>query len=155
MTAYEAAEKGDLAELSAALDLEPRTIESFSTDGWTLLHLASYFGRLEAAQLLLDRGAAVEARSRNTMANQPLHAAAAGRKPELVRLLLAHGAPADSKQDGGFTPLHSAAQSGDLETIKLLLAAGANPQQLSDDQRTPVMLARDQGHQDALNLLLA
>ena len=48
-------------------------------DGWTPLHLAAFFGQLEAARLLLEAGADVHAVSRNGLTNTPLHAATAGK----------------------------------------------------------------------------
>src|SRR5262245_6551971 len=59
---------------------EPASVNSYSHDGWTPLHLASFFGHRDLAELLLERGADVNARSRSerfARENTPLHAAAA------------------------------------------------------------------------------
>ncbi|OQR77737.1 oxysterol-binding protein-related protein 1-like [Tropilaelaps mercedesae] len=57
---------------------------------WTPLHLAAYFGHLEAARLLLQKGASSSIP--NGEGDTPLHKAAlTGREP-LLMLLLAHGA---------------------------------------------------------------
>lgn len=55
---------------------------------------------------------------------QTIHAVS---EPEVVKLLLEWGVPADWTDDGGRTPLSRAVPSFNLETAKLLLAAGANP----------------------------
>ena len=79
-------------------------MSAVSSDGWTPLHLAAFFGKGDAARLLLNKGASVTARSTNQMANTPLHAAAAGKHAEIVKLLLDHGANANARQHGGWAP---------------------------------------------------
>ena len=74
--------------------------------------------------MLLDQGAAVDTYTRNELANQPLHAAAAGKHVEVCRILLAAGADVNATQHGGFTPLHASAQNGDVEMSELFLSAG-------------------------------
>ena len=126
---------------------------TYSHDGWTPLHLASFFGNKGCADALLEHGADVHARSRNSMQNLPLHAAAAGRQPAVVAALLAAGADANARQNGGFTPLHSAAQNGDVETATLLLDRGAAPLSRADNNQTPLDLALTRGHQAIVDLL--
>ena len=46
---------------------------SWSSDGFTPLHLASYFNHEEMARLLLESGADPDAVSRNAMSLRPLH----------------------------------------------------------------------------------
>ena len=60
----------------------------------------------------------------NDFANQPLHAAAAGRHAEVCRLLLAAGADVNATQHGGYAPLHEVAASGEVELVELFLSAG-------------------------------
>lgn len=45
----------------------------------------------------------------------------------LVKLLLAHKAPIEDRDCGGFTPLMWACYKNNLETVKVLLNHGANP----------------------------
>ena len=98
-----------------------------SSDGFTPLHLASFFGAPAAAALLLDHGADVEAVSDNEMRVRPLHSAAAGGDRAIVELLLARGADPNSTQRHGFTPLHAAIERKDQAMVDALLAAGADP----------------------------
>jgi len=49
----------------------------------------------------------------------PLHRAVGN--PDMMRLLLEHGAPVDAVNADGMTPLHLAAWSGDVASAKLLL----------------------------------
>ena len=121
------------------------------TPGSTPLHLASEAGLDTAViSLLLGAGAAVQARdSRNY---SPLHKAAEGGTPSVVRALLQAGAEVDARAKGfsvdygwDWTPLHLAAgQNADPEVAEALLAAGADLHARGDGGQTPL-------HQAALN----
>ena len=130
-----------LADQAAAmLDKKPDLVSLRSSDGWTALHLAAFFGQPMTARLLLERGADPLARSENTMANLPLHAAAAARQAEIVKMLLAAGTPADARQQGGNTAMHSAAQNGDLATLEVLRAYDGRMDSPNDAGTTPADL---------------
>ena len=90
---FAAAIMGETARIEELLTGNRSLVSLLSTDGWTPLHLAAFFGKTDAARLLLNKGAPVNARSTNPMQNMPLHAAAAGKHAEIVKLLLDHGAP--------------------------------------------------------------
>jgi ankyrin repeat protein len=152
----EAAALGDVDRLRAALDAEPGLITRFTHDGWTLLHLAGFFGHAEAVRLLLERGSDANALSINQMRNTPLHAALAGpMTAEGVRLLVDAGADVNARQHGGYTPLHAAAQSGKTEILELLLERGATPDAAADDGRRPIDFARERGHSQVVDHLSA
>lgn len=143
-----------LADRIADLLAHDRTlVQSYSHDGWTPLHLASFFGSVPSAEVLLSHSADVHARSRNNMNNTPLHAAVAGRHLEIVKLLLAHSADVNAKQHGGWTPLHGAAQSGNLELVETLLGYGAAVQSRADNNQTPLDLALTGGHTAVVDIL--
>jgi ankyrin repeat protein len=148
--AFEAAALGYVDRLRALVDAEPGAVTRFSSDGWTLLHLAGFFGHVDAMRLLLERGADVRATSINTMRNTPLHATLAGPSGIAgVRLLAEAGADVNARQHGGYTALHSAAQHGAVDVIDLLLDHGAAPDLAADDGRRPVDFAREREHADA------
>src|SRR4030095_12671335 len=81
-------------------------------------------GDTEAVRTLLAEEPAL-ARERLTGETTGLHLA--GPHPDVVRVLLAHGADPNAR-DGGdnATPLHFAAAHGDVESVRLLLDAGAD-----------------------------
>ena len=64
------------------------------------------------------------------LATAKVHAAADRNEPEVIRLLLAHGAPHSTPGKGGFTPLALAARAGIDAVLPPLLEAGANPDAL-------------------------
>jgi ankyrin repeat protein len=148
MDIFDAAALGHLDRLRDRLDEDPASAAAFAGDGFTALHLAAFFGKSEATRILLDSGASVHARGRNDLANQPLHAAAAGRHIEVCRVLVAAGADVNATQHGGSTPLHAAAEHGDVELAELLLSAGADPTARAQDGRTAIDLAEAAGHAD-------
>jgi uncharacterized protein len=150
---FEASTFGDLDRLVELLAEDPARSVAFSGDGFTPLHLTAFFGRLEAALLLVDRGADVDARGRGFMTGTPLNSAAAGSHIDIVRLLLESGAEPDARQEGGFTALHAAAQHGNAELTRLLLEAGSDPTSRTDEGKTPAAFAEESGDADTIALL--
>jgi ankyrin repeat protein len=145
---FEATALGRLADLRDRIRNEASLINSRSKDGFTALHFAGFFGQPDAARLLIDNGAQVDAVAANPMQVMPLHSAASARNLEAVRLLLEHGAPVNAQQHGGWAPIHSAAQNGDKSMVELLLKHGADPKLANDDGKTPGMVAKEKGHDD-------
>jgi ankyrin repeat protein len=149
-------------------------------DGTSALTIAIGNGHTDVARLLLERGAGPNVADKAGMT--PLYAAVElhtlemypERKPvrtpggasgtlDLIRLLLAKGADADSRLKGttlrwgrrrgggdgalaeGTTPLMRAARFGDVAAMKVLLEAKADPALLQKDRTTVLMLAAGAG----------
>ena len=146
-----AAARTDVA--MSEIERDATLLEARSSDGWTPLHLAAFFGYDDLVKALLDRGASIEARSTNAMKNTPLHAASAGRHISTIRLLLEQGANPNATQEGGWTALHAAAQNGDRETAELLLAKGADLQMRAGNNQCALDLALTKGHHDLATFL--
>lgn len=125
---FEASALGLSDRVGEFLGIDPSLANTYSHDGWTPLHLASFFGRKEVASVLLAHGADVNARSRSTRfakENTPLHAAAANRQIALAELLLAHGADVNARDGSGYTPLALAANGKNDLLVVILLEKGA------------------------------
>jgi ankyrin repeat protein len=145
---FEAAAAGDLDAVRASIEADPAAVHTYAGDGFTPLHLAAFFGHEDAARLLIDKGARLDAVTRNEMENTPLHAAAAGRHYDVAALLLDRGAPVNAQQEGGFTALHAAAQHGDTELAQLLVRHGADLDVETEDGRKAADLAYEFEHDE-------
>jgi ankyrin repeat protein len=144
LDAVEAAAFGDLDRL-AALVTDAEAAGTFSPDGFSLLHLAAFYGKPETTTFLLEHGAEVDVRGRGWMTGTPLHSAASARHADVARILLEAGADPDARQSGGWTPLLGAAHNGDAELAGLLLDAGADPAAVNDDGASVLGLATESG----------
>ena len=143
LTVFEAAAFGRLQRLEELLRADPSRAAEVSGDGFTALHLAVFGGQEEAARLLIEHGADVDALATSEIARvAPLGTAAFVRSAPLAALLLDAGADVNRAGAGGFTDLHSDAQSDDEELVRLLLARGADPLVETADGRRPGDLAR-------------
>jgi ankyrin repeat protein len=150
---FEASVAGETGSVLAKLNENPDLLESRNGDGWTPLHLAAFFGTPELIDALLDRGASVDARSGNAMANTPLHAAVAGGKTANVAALAKRGADINAQQSGGWTALHGAAQAGNREMVEVLIAHGADVKARAGNNQNALDLALQKGHESVAALL--
>jgi ankyrin repeat protein len=154
---FEAAALGRLDRLKEIIRddgvRDPSLVNSHSTDGFTALHLACFFTQGEAARLLIEAGAAVDAVAANPTRVMPLHSAASARNLDAARFLLEHGAPVNARQQAGWVPIHAAAQNGDRPMVELLLKHHADPKLTNDDGKTAAMVAREKGHEQIAALL--
>ncbi|XP_010468100.1 PREDICTED: serine/threonine-protein phosphatase 6 regulatory ankyrin repeat subunit A-like [Camelina sativa] len=103
------------------------------------------------AELLLDRGANIDARDHKGAT--PLHCASALGDESAVSFLLLHGASTEARDSKQMTPLHVACAKDRWVCAQLLLEAGADINALARQGNTPLMLACASSSQCA-NLLL-
>jgi uncharacterized protein len=126
---FEASAAGRTERVRELLDQDPSLANAWADDGFQPLGLASFFGHVDAARVLVERGAEVNSASRNEMKVMPLHSAAATPDPEsrfeLVKLLLQHGADPNARQQDEFTPLMAADQHRDERLAELLIRHSA------------------------------
>ena len=149
---FTAAALGRQDSLDAAL-AGGAAVNSYSYDGWTPLHLAAFFGQMEATERLLEAGADLSGLSRNSLANTPLHAAVAGGHTSVSLFLIERGADVNRADAGGHTPLHIAAEAGYLPVVKALLDRGSDPHAVDAEDRTPLSRAAARNHAAVVDLI--
>jgi uncharacterized protein len=120
---FEAASLGKVKRLRELLDDDPGLATARSDDDFTALHYAAFFDGPEAAQLLLERGADVNAFADNELGVHPLNSVAAAGRADVARVLLEHGADPDARTRSGHSPLDAAEANGDTELAELLRRA--------------------------------
>ncbi len=121
-----AAAQKSFEALAALLDSPEVNVNLLNASGESALMYACLHGDLKAAQLLVKKGAEV-----NKPQWAPLHYAAAGGHPELVKLMLENHAFIDASSPNDTTPLMMAARGKHLTVVRLLLEEGADPTPLN------------------------
>ena len=128
-------------------------VNDYSSDGWTPLHLAAFFGHAKIAELLIAHDADVTAKSRNPNGNTPLHAALAGNHKFVAAVLIGGGADVNAADAAGWRPLHLAAASNNLDAIKSLIAQGADVSAANGEGKSALSLAQEKNHREAAAVL--
>jgi ankyrin repeat protein len=120
----------------------------------SLLHVAAKLGDRQAIEILLDRGARIEAKDKD--GRTALHLAARNGHVDTVRLLLDREAEIEAIDENGCRALHLAARNGLEDTVRLLLDRGADIQEKEYELgRTALFLAAIEAvHEATVRLLL-
>lgn len=153
LTIFEAAAVGDRHQAAALLTEKPDCHASVSSDGFTPLGYAAFFGHHEVLRDLLDAGADPCFASTNPLGVLPLHSAMAGGHKEMARLLIDRGTDVNAASAAGWTPLHYAAEQGDIETAKYLLDRHAKRDVRNADCQAPYEIAEAKGFSDLAEIL--
>ena len=114
--------------------VDPSSINAPTRSGETPLISAITIGDEELVQLMLQRGASVEARCADQI-TPLMHAVNHGYLP-ILELLLKNGAQIDSTT-AGWTALHRAADLVNVSMVRLLLAKGADIEERSPKDFSP------------------
>lgn len=141
-------------------------VDPLSTDenGQSALHVAAGEGHFGIVTRLIRYRKHRERMPRNSVRynvsardNQnitPLHLAALGGHPRIVKLLVADGAKYSAIDKKGETVLHQAVRGGDIESVRLLLGYGADVMAKNTTDVTLLHRAATLGYTDMLNMLL-
>ena len=151
LTIFEACAAGELERVERLVNAG--TINEYSADGWTPLHLAAFFGHTKVAEHLLSHDADVTARSRNPNGNTPLHAALAGNHKFVAGLLIGRGADVNAPDAAGWRPLHLAAANNNLDVMRTLIPQGADVTAQNAEGLLPLALAKQKSHREAVAFL--
>lgn len=146
-----AAKEADWERLQALVEdgINP---DAFYGDGTTALHWASYHDNADAAGVLIDSDADVNAAT--DLGVTPLWLAAENGSPDMANLLIEAGADPNITLLSGETIVMTAAQSGNAEVVRAVLAAGADPNVAVTREQTALMWAANRGHAEAVAALI-
>ncbi len=179
---HDGAREGDVQAVGVLLDRNPQLVNARNEFGDTPLHVAVRYDRIEVVQLLLAKGADVNARRQYTTfeyavarSGRPLdweyapiwglnqvrvkdgetalHLAAQYGRYRIARLLIRAGARVGLRDPSGWTPLHWAAAGGYLNVVELLVMNGSPWLTKTYLGQTPADLARERGHTRVVNYL--
>lgn len=121
------ASTGGNAQMVDTLSKAGADPNALALEGESPLMAAALAGSADAVKILLARGANVNAK--DPLGGQTALMRAAGNHephPDVVRLLLEHGAAVDIRSKGGLTALLFAVRQNDLESTRLLIDDGAD-----------------------------
>ena len=156
---HDAAGRGDTDRITALLAEDPDAVHTRDGGGNTPLHLAAHGGHAEAAALLLNHGADVDAKDKR-YGMTPLDLAFLRESQKggtaLVRLLHARSAAWDANQPMPFgrNRLFFAIVHGNTDMAAFLLEQGANPDTPDEAGKTPLCHAADRGRVEIAGLLM-
>ena len=137
---YSACALNDTDRLRELVDQAPDVVTATEDYGMTPLHWAARAGAMECAELLVEKGAAVNAL--NKAWRTPLPLAVEQDRAAMVRLLAAHGADLNAQDKKGRTPIHRAMYEGRVAAAEALLEAGADPMVLNKRGKNAFEIAR-------------
>ncbi|KAL7669687.1 hypothetical protein ACOME3_010333 [Neoechinorhynchus agilis] len=131
-------------------------INVMTKSGFTPLHLAAKQGNIEAAGILLEKGALPSINScvKGQTGLSALHFASKYGHVKFVSLLLHRGAQPDIRGRNGLCPLHIATHYDHANVALVLLRSGASPHSQALNGYTALHIAARRGHLEITSILL-
>jgi ankyrin repeat protein len=148
---FKTLEDGDTAKTKAMVLKEPGLVKAIDEGGNNALIYTVRYGHQELTELLIARGANVNAKGRKDWT--PLMVAAGRGDNAMVKSLISRGADVNARNTYGTTPMIMAAASGDCETAKLLIKKGADMETKDLNGDSPLSVAIKEGNGEVASLL--
>ncbi|CAK8697293.1 unnamed protein product [Clavelina lepadiformis] len=120
--------------------------------GWTPLHWAAYFGKIDCLNGLLMTGVNVNIRT-SRFQQTPAHISAFGGHPNCLSELIKSGADIHARDYLGEIPLHKASRVGNIECIRTLIGNGTMANICNNNGYTAGDLSRKQNFKACVALL--
>ncbi len=135
-------ERPDFDNCRSIIEWDSNAINYKDPDGVTPLMEAARFNYLDIVELLVKKGADVNAA--DDKGSTALHYAVYGRRlaERTIRHLCQNGADINAPNGTGSTPLHAAVGHNNLPALKLLVSMGADTEALDVNMGTPADFAR-------------
>ncbi|GAI49523.1 unnamed protein product [marine sediment metagenome] len=145
MEIHDACKAGNAERVRGLLGANPELTRAETDDGSMPLH---YAANKEVAELLITRGADLNAKSGGPLEWTPVHYAVARGSADVLELLIAKGADVCERDEHGLTPLHIAVMVGRKQMGLMLMAAGADVDARSNRGNTPLHAAVRRGDKE-------
>jgi len=100
--------------------------------------------RMEVLALYLSLGMNTQFETKTNM--NLLHILASKKCPDILQMLIEHGANVNGKNNNDEIPLHIASSSGDVKSMIVLINAGSSIHAIDDQGRTPLIRAGHSTH---------
>ncbi|XP_041699754.1 ankyrin repeat domain-containing protein 10 isoform X3 [Coregonus clupeaformis] len=152
---HRACRDGDIGALCSLLQCTSNPADLAVEDsfyGWTPIHWAAHFGKLECVTRLVQVGCGVNSVT-TRFAQTPTHIAAFGGHPECLLWLLQAGADINRQDYVGETPIHKAARADSLDCVNALLIQGAKADMRNASGLSAADLAHAQGFRECAEIL--
>ena len=146
-------ENGETVEILKILEADAQQLKADLGEGMTPLHYAAYYGNVPVFDYSLKHGLDLNAKDRRGLT--PVWFTVSGRRPEMLRKLIALGADLSVKNPQGDNLLFRAILTRDAELVGILLDNGFEPVQKNAYNMTPVDSAAGVNSVEILNLLVS
>jgi len=149
---FVALRKADTSVMEGWIDSGADIDAAVYADGFTPLMVASAVGRVSFVELLIERGATVDARADNGAT--ALMVALEERHTGVVRFLLEQRADVNAQTGDGTTPLMRALGEGLPEVGALLIENGADIHRQNNNGQDALMFSAQYGQTEIVRLLI-
>ncbi len=138
--------------LSLLLKMKHINVNFSDTQGSTPLHIACLNGHTEIAEMLIEKGANIDALTLNECTQ--LHLSCGAGNIEIVKMLIKKRAKVDVAAQDGCTSLYFACQIGYEKIARILIKGGANTNTIGKGKYTLLHIASEEGHDKIVEMLI-